>query len=394
MTLPGLAVGVLHAPAVPAALQRALAATPVLQPGTGAIRGQHHLASTPATVCWGRLPCGDDDPVLTVAAGATVTIDTISHEGILEDQGRDPVAFFARWGVPATAVLRDAVQLAGSAVPRDPDADGPHVVTGPVHVVGARPGDVLAVTVLALVPRAPYGIVSSRHGHGALPGELPLGPGPVCTFATAESGPAGPRGRIAADPDDEAAGALVFPLRPFLGLVGVAVPGAVRPHSVPPGAHGGNLDVSLLGVGSTLYLPVAVPGALLCVGDPHLAQGDGEVALTAFEAPLRATLRLDVVPAHTVPGLLGAQPGPVGETPELLVPIGLDADLGEAMRCCVRSALALLAGRYGLGREVAYAYLSAAGDFSVSQVVDRVSGVHAALRKADFAELRPRGDGA
>jgi len=370
-------------------LRRALAEVPLLQDGTDLPSVGHYLASTPETVLWGRLPCGADHPVLSVDDGSTVTVDTVSHEGVLEDQGRDPVAWFAGKGVPADAVLRDAIGIAASAVPHDADADGPHVVTGPIAVAGALPGDVLAVTVEQLRPRAPYGTVSSRHGRGALPGELPEGDDPVCVFATAHPGPDGWTGRIAVDSSDEDAGSLVFPLRPFLGLVGVAVAGDDRPHSVPPGAHGGNLDVSLLGVGSTLYLPVQVPDALLYVGDPHFAQGDGEVALTAFEAPLRATLRLDVVPAARVAGLLGAQSGPVGETPELLVPIGLDVDLGEAMRQCVRSALSLLQGRFGLSRAVAYAYLSAAGDFAVSQVVDRVSGVHAALRKADFVELRP-----
>src|SRR5690606_38213256 len=116
--------------------------------------------------------------------------------------------------------------------------------------------------------------------------------------------------------------------------------------------------------------------------DPHYAQGDGEVALTAFEAPLSAHLRFDVVPreAFDVPRTLW------GETPELLVPIGLDVDLAEAMRNATRSALRLLIAA-GMHPAHAYAYLSAAGNFAVSQVVDRVSGVHGVIRKADLAEL-------
>ena len=91
---------------------------------------------------------------------------------------------------------------------------------------------------------------------------------------------------------------IAFPLAPFLGTMGVAVSGDERPHSVPPGSHGGNIDINLLVEGTVLYLPVQVPGAIAYVGDPHFAQGDGEVALTALEASLRATLRFDVIAAR------------------------------------------------------------------------------------------------
>ena len=166
---------------------------------------------------------------------------------------------------------------------------------------------------------------------------------------------------------------------------GRAVAGDERPHSVPPGAHGGNIDVNLLVEGTSLLLPVQVEGALAYVGDPHFAQGGGEVALTALEASLRATLRFDVVPRERALAEYGELTGPLVETPELIVPTGLHEDLGEAMRCCVRSALALLRARWGVEEHLAYAYLSAATDFDVSQVVDVVCGVHARIRTADFA---------
>jgi acetamidase/formamidase len=178
-----------------------------------------------------------------------------------------------------------------------------------------------------------------------------------------------------------------FPLRPFLGVTGVAVAGSERPHSVPPGRHGGNLDISLLGVGSTLYLPTQAEGGLVYVGDPHFAQGDGEVALTAFEAPLRATLRLRIVPSDEALARFGPTPQVTGETEDLLIPVGLDEDLDEAMRACVSHALDLLNAGYGLERSVAYAYLSAAGDFAVSQVVDQVKGIHGKIRKSDLVGL-------
>ena len=144
----------------------------VLQPGHGAIRGTAYLPSTPDHVLWGRLPCAGDEPVLSVDPGTEVTFDTISHEGILEDQGRDPARFFGQYGVDA--VLDDAVALAGSEYPHRFGVDGPHVVSRPVRVEGARTGDLLAMTVVETTPRVPYGVISNRHGKGALPGEYPL----------------------------------------------------------------------------------------------------------------------------------------------------------------------------------------------------------------------------
>ncbi|MCD2194763.1 acetamidase/formamidase family protein [Actinomycetospora endophytica] len=355
----------------PERLAKALAAVPPLD-GSGA-----DLPSTPETVSWGWMPGAGDGPVLEVAPGSVVSVDTVSHEGILGDQGRDPVRFFGGFGVPGEAVLDDAAAIASSPLSHDPSADGPHVVTGPIAVTGARPGDVVSITVLDLVPRVPYGIVSTRHGLGALPGEV-IGDDPVFSaFCLVEDGV----GSIALRADDPERRAR-FPLSPFLGFMGVAE--AERVHSVAPARHGGNIDVRLLGVGATLHLPVQVPEALVGVGDPHFAQGDGEVALTAFEAPLRASLRLDLVPADEAAARFGALSGPLGETPDLWIPIGLDPDLDEAMRDAVRGSLDLLTRCYGMDRRQAYAYLSVATDYAVSQVVDGTKGVHGSIRKADF----------
>lgn len=354
-------------------------------PGHGRGSRPGYLPATPRTVLWGRLPCADDSPVLSINAGESLWIDTVSHEGILEDQGRDPVAFFGGHGVPAVDVLHDAVRVARE-VSHDPLTDGPHVITGPIEVRGARVGDVLSITVLDLALRTGYGIVSNRHGRGALPEQFPVdGSLDVVSILCTVDQPVGAAGTaltgsMAAGPGDRRR--VRFPLRPFLGTMGVAVAGTERAHSVPPGAHGGNVDVSLLGVGSTLNIPVQVPGALAYVGDPHFAQGDGEVALTAFEAPLRAHLRFDLIRRET----LTAPRALWGETEELLIPIGLDVDLNEAMRQATRSAVALLTDA-GMDPAHAFAYLSAAGDFAVSQVVDRVSGVHGKIRKADLVEL-------
>jgi acetamidase/formamidase len=357
---------------------------PVLQPLTDASADERYLSAAPENVLWGRLPCAEDRAVREISSGDTVIIDTVSHEGMLEDQGKDPLAFFSSHGVPAHAVLTDAIAIAAT-LSRDPENDGPHVVTGPIHVSGALPGDLLRITVLRLEPRVPYGVISNRHGKGALAGELPRDPGNVSVFTPVAQRPTGLVGVL---PVHEGGPALVeFPLEPFLGTMGVAVADADRPHSVPPGAHGGNIDIKLLTEGATLYLPVQVPGALAYVGDPHFAQGDGEVALTALEASLRATLRFDVVPRAVALAEFGEVLGPLIRTADFLVPTGLDRDLDVAMRNCVRAALELIRARWGLDEHLAYAYLSAATDFDISQVVDIVCGVHARIRESDFARV-------
>lgn len=361
----------------------------VLQPGQGDLPGDHYLPSTPGTVLWGRLPCATDAPVLTIARGQTVTIDTVSHEGILEDQGKDPLAYFSGHGVDEASVLDDAVAIAAT-LSRNPEADGPHIVTGPIRVEGAEPGDLLRITVERLVPRVPYGVISNRHGKGALVGVLPRSEGAVSVFAPVEEREAGLVGVLPVRHGGERL--VEFPLAPFLGTMGVAVASDERPHSVPPGLHGGNIDIKLLTEGAVLYLPVQVPGALAYVGDPHFAQGDGEVALTALEASLRATLRFDVVPRADALREFGEVAGPLVRAGGYLVPTGLDVDLNEAMRKCVRAAIDLISARWGMDEHLAYAYLSAATDFDISQVVDIVCGIHARIREADFDRVAV-GDG-
>lgn len=363
----------------------------ILQPGTGAIRGEHYVSVAPDTTLWGRLPGASDSPALTIASGTEVTVDTLSHEGVLEDQGRDPRAFFGGHGVDPDAVLEDAVALASGGPFRDPAVDGPHVVLGPIAVEGAEPGDVLTMTLVEAVPRVPYGVISNRHGRGALAGELPLGDGTYSAFARVLPATAdAPHGwgvlpRFEGGDWHDPAETMRFPLDPFLGIMGVATGDGARAHSVPPGAHGGNIDIRLLTVGASLHVPVQVPGAFAHVGDPHFAQGDGEVALTAMEASLRATVRFDLMTQADAVAAFGELVGPIAETAEFLIPTGIDLDLDEAMRKAVRASIALLGARWGVEPSLAYAYLSAATDFRISQVVDIVSGVHATIRKADFA---------
>jgi acetamidase/formamidase len=250
---------------------------------------------------------------------------------------------------------------------------------------------VLKVEFLELTPRAPYGIISSRHGYGALAGELPPLPYPGFVADPSDPDKSGTVSMFCRTSDGRTASLasggreLRFPLAPFLGLVGVTPRGATPLNSVPPGPYGGNIDVRDLSAGTALYLPVQVEGAGLYAGDPHYAQGHGEVALTALEAPLRATLRVTVLRAAESRTLLGPLDRPLGETATHWLAVGLHRDLNQAMRAAVREALRLLADVYAVPADVGYAYLSAAGDFVVSQVVDDVKGVHCLIRKSDFA---------
>lgn len=390
----------------------------VLQPGQGPILGQHYLSSRTEDVLWGYVPTVHAAPVATIGSGETITIDALSHEGILEDQGRDPVGWFGEHGVARNRILDDAVDVAAnySRTTRSFDLDGPHVVTGPVAVRGAEPGDVLKIETLDLLARVPYGVVSSRHGKGAL-GRTASG-APAGISIDEVMPPVATDGRGTGDPTQygnvsvftsvtgnhgmmkDGSLSLKFPLRPFFGMMGVAFSeagGLTDPsaNSIPPTLGGGNIDIRHLGEGSTFYLPVKASGALFYVGDPHMAMGDGEVALTAMEGSLRGTFRLTVCKPGSgdAPGV--AYRYPFAETSEHWIPIGLSDpdgslgggqvnDLNIGMRRAVVNALDFLEHDKGLTRSVAYAYLSAASDFVVSQVVDRTVGVHALIRKSDL----------
>jgi acetamidase/formamidase len=305
-------------------------------------------------------------------------------------------------------ILEDTRELAASDLPHDFFADGPHVVSGPVEVIGAQPGDVLRVDVVGLVPRLPYGVISNRHGKGALPREYPetAPPDPnaspqrpelyrnVSIFTPMRRIDGRPTGVLPGGPNHR----LEFPIDPFMGIMGLALDTSERVNSVPPNEAGGNLDIRDLTVGSTLYLPVFVPGAKFFVGDPHYRQGDGEVALTAWEAPLRGTFRLTLIKkgSRDIPGNRGIEGNrdtltvPFAENAEYWLPVGLHPDLDEAMKQAVREGIGFLSGEFGMSRAVAYAYMSAATDFAISQVVDRTKGVHARIRKSEIVPARPR----
>jgi acetamidase/formamidase len=395
----------------------------ILHPGKGPIHGKHYLPSLPEQVRWGYVPALGADPALRIRSGETVTIDSISHEGILEDQGRDPAAFFGEHGVPADQVLEDAVVVARDydRTVRNFDTDGPHIITGPVHVEGAEPGDVLKIEMLSLLPRVPYGVISSRHGKGSLARQA--GGGPPAGITEAEiMPPVATDGRATGDPEQYgnvsqftpvgrsrggptgvlpvgSSGRLAFPLRPHMGTVGVAFTSAdtltaPQLNSIPPTLGGGNIDINLLGKDATFYVPVFAEGALFFTGDPHFAMGNGEVSLTAMEGSLRTTFRLTVCKKGSDDAPSVAFHYPFAETPDAWVAVGLSDpdgsqggqgnDLNIAMRRAVVNALTFLQDDLGMDRAVAYAYLSAAANFEVSQVVDRTVGVHGVIQKGHF----------
>ncbi len=360
-----------------------------------------YVPSTLSTIKWGYLPNASDTPVLTVPSGATVVFDTVSHEGILEDQGRNPVQYFGSHGVPSRMVLTDAIAITQSNLPHDFAKDGPHIVTGPVAIQGAEPGDVLKIDILAVTPRVPYGVISNRHGKGALPGEFPEGAKPESDASSADPTKfhnvsvftpirRTARGQWEGVLKNKNGAEVTFPTAPFMGVMGVAADTNELVHSVPPGVFGGNMDVKDLAAGTTVYLPVFVSGANFYTGDPHMSQGNGEVALTALEHSMRATFRFTLLKKGDarIPSSSGTLVKPFGETKEYWIAIGLHPDLNEAMKDAVRESVRFLCEVLGMDRAIAYAYLSAATDFNVSQVVDRTKGIHSLIRKSDFKKSR------
>jgi acetamidase/formamidase len=323
-------------------------------------RNAFHVKSGPETVHWGYL-WSAAEPVLRVAPGATVTIDTVSHEGLLEDQG-DPVAFFKRYGIPKAEVLADAAAIYAKV---QHSGTGPHVVSAPVYIEGAEPGDVLAVTILKVKPRVPYGVNTSRMGKGTLPADFPLNRSIVTPFDLK-------KGIVHFAPGIE------IPLKPFFGIMATGPSLHLgKLNSAPPGPFGGNIDLNELTEGSVLYLPVHVPGALFMTGDGHACQGDGEVNLTAIETSLTGTFRFDLIKQKFLTL-------PRAETATHWITMGVHENLDEAMRICVRETIKFLGERHGLDAADAYALASVAVDFEVTQNVDGVKGIHAMIPKAIF----------
>jgi acetamidase/formamidase len=305
----------------------------------------HVLPAGPATCHWGFFDAALP-PVLTLASGDTVTIDCVS--------GAPEVLPSS----PPFDILPEHRAIHAELSPRLPG----HILTGPVAVDGAVPGDVLQIDILAIECRQNWGWSVIRPLAGSLPEDFPMRK----LWHTAIDRQRG----VATLPWGEE-----IELRPFFGVMGVAPPpvyGAVT--SIVPREFGGNIDLKELVAGTTLYLPVWAPGALFSVGDGHGVQGDGEVCLTALETALsgtfRLTLRRDV--KLTMPR---------AETPTHHITMGLNEDLDDAAKQALREMIRLLGETAGLDPADAYMLCSLAADLHVTQLVDVNKGVHAMLPK-------------
>ncbi len=309
--------------------------------------GQHHtLKATPQTVHWGYYDA-TVPPVLTIASGDTVTIESVS--GAPESMPAADSGF---------AVLPDHAEIV-TKVGRGP---GPHILTGPIFVEGAEPGDALRVDILDVEPRQNWGFNLTRAGLGGLPDDFPT---PRCIHI----------GIDAARDVATMPWGLEIPLAPFFGCMGTAPPPAMgRQSSVEPREFGGNIDKHDLVAGSTLFLPVFNRGALFSAGDGHAAQGHGEVNLTAIETALTGTFRMSVIKSLNLAR-------PRAESDTHYITMAFDPDLDAAAKIALRDMIDLICTLTPLSRDDAYALCSVAADLFVTQIVDGNKGIHVTLQR-------------
>jgi acetamidase/formamidase len=312
----------------------------------------HTLRVTPKTVVWGYYDASAP-PALKVKSGDTVEIETLitSSPKRLEEAG-----------VPAAQVEQSLRDITKEVTNKGP---GGHILTGPIYIEDAQPGDVLEVRIVAARLAIPYAYNGFAPGHGFLPEDYPY-----------------PKMKII--PLDEKrmiarfAPGIEIPLHPFFGSMGVAPPESTGKFSSnPPWIHAGNLDNKDLVAGTTLFIPVHAPGALFEVGDGHAGQGNGEVDITALETSLVGTFQFVV---HKDLHLRW----PRAETPTHFITMGLHEDLNEATKAAVREMIDFLMTEKHLSRDDAYMLASVAGDLSITELVDGNKGVHMAMPKGIF----------
>jgi acetamidase/formamidase len=338
-------------------MTRRLGVSVVLVCGVAAaVRAQaprvHDLPLRPETVHWGyydaKIP-----PALRVASGDRVRVETMVAGGLQR---------LRLAGVPESDIPESLKAVEQRVTERGP---GAHPMSGPIFVEGAQPGDVLEIRIIAIDYLHNYGVNAFSPGGGVLPDDYPYAGFKLIRW---------PAGATSV----QFAPGITLPLAPFFGSIGVAPPPLVgRISSRPPGYYGGNLDNKDLVVGSTLYLPVHVPGALLSIGDGHAMQGDGEVTGTALETSLRGTFELRVIKGTRLKW-------PRAETPTNYIAMGLSEDLNEATRLAVREMVEFLMVEKKLSRDDAYMLCSLAADLHVTQAVDATKGVHVTIAKSLF----------
>ena len=312
----------------------------------------HRLLPTPRTITWGYFDA-KTPPALRVRSGDVVEIEAL-------------VAFTVE-GLEAAGLRRDQIQPALLEIDREVKDRGqvPHILTGPIWVDGAEPGDVLEVKIISVEPTIPYAVNFFGPGEGFLQDEF--------TYEYYKLTPLDLARKVAKFSKN-----IEIPIRPFFGVLGVAPPlFSGRISSGPPWIHTGNMDNKELVAGSTVYLPVHVKGALFSAGDGHAAQGDGEICVTALETSLRGTFQLSVRKGRRLSW-------PRAETPGHFITMGFDEQLDTATRIAVNEMMDLLVKEKGLSREEAYILISDTVDLRITQLVDGKKGVHALLSKGIF----------
>jgi acetamidase/formamidase len=313
----------------------------------------YELKASPSTVAWGYY-WSQAKPVLRIKSGDTVRIQTMLTNS------PDRLA--------ANGIKQDQIEPELKAIYAEVKDKGPggHILTGPIFVEGAEPGDTLEVRIQKIDYSIPYAYNSFSPQRGVLtPQDFEKGATKIIWF-------------------DQKRGVAKFaehievPLRPFFGSMGVAPPESMgRVSSGPPGLFAGNLDNKDLVAGTKLFIPVHVAGALFEVGDGHAGQGNGEVDITAMETSLVGTFQFIVRKDLKLKG-------PRGETPTHWIAMGLDPDLDEALKIAVRDAIDFLVTEKHLSREDAYMLCSVGVDFNVTQAVDGTKGVHGMIPKSLF----------
>jgi acetamidase/formamidase len=313
----------------------------------------HRLEATPETVAYGYY-WSEAKPVLRIASGDIIDVDTLLT---------NTPAGLARAGVPDEEI-ESSLKAVVAGVTRDRRGPGGHILTGPVYVEGAEPGDTLEVKILSI--DFPIG-----YGYNGCSGFVPEN----CDRSAGSKIIRLDRKTMTA----ELFPGIVIPLRPFFGSMGVAPePELGRVSSTPPGRHAGNIDNKELVAGSTLYIPVFVPGALFEVGDGHAAQGDGEVDQTAIETSLHGRLQLTVRKDIKLTW-------PRAETTTDYISMAADPDLATATKIAIQEMIDFLVSTRGLTKHQAYQLVSIAGDVAITQLVDKPNlGVHVKISKDIF----------
>src|SRR5882762_5443142 len=311
----------------------------------------HRLEATPATVAYGYY-WAEARPVLRIASGDIIDVDTLLTNN---------PAGLQRAGVPPDRI-QDSLKAIVDQVTGDRRGPGGHILTGPVYVEGAEPGDALEVKVLSID-------LAIDYGYNGCAGFLREN----CDRAVGiKIIPLDNKTMTAAF-----APGIVIPLRPFFGSMGVAPSAELgRVSSNPPGRHAGNLDNRELVAGSTLFIPVFAPGALFEVGDGHGAQGDGEVDQTAIETSLRGRLQLTVRKDMKLTW-------PRAETATDYISMATDPDLAVATKGAIQEMVDFVAATMHMTTHQAYQLVSVAGNVAVTQLVDKPNlGVHVRLPKS------------